>query len=66
MENADTYSWLRGLADSWFLVAMFVFFLGAVAWAFRPGSRKAHDDAANIPMRDDDPRRPKDPTVKES
>ncbi len=50
----DTYSLLREIADSWVLLAMFVFFLGVVAWAFRPGSRKVHDDTANIPFRHDD------------
>ncbi|MCK8483628.1 cbb3-type cytochrome c oxidase subunit 3 [Aliiroseovarius sp. S2029] len=50
----DTYSLLREIADSWVLLAMFVFFLGVVAWAFRPGSRKVHDDTANIPFRHED------------
>lgn len=50
----DTYSILREFADSWGLLAMFLFFLGAVLWTFRPGSRELHDDAANIPLRNDD------------
>jgi cytochrome c oxidase cbb3-type subunit 4 len=33
---------------------MFVFFIGVVVWAFRPGSRKIHEDTANIPFRYDD------------
>ena len=49
----DTYSFLRELADSWGLLAMFVLFLGVVAWVFRPGSRKAQDDAANSIFRND-------------
>ncbi|MGL4312299.1 MAG: cbb3-type cytochrome c oxidase subunit 3 [Paracoccaceae bacterium] len=47
----DTYSLLREFADSWVLLAMFTGFLGIVLWAFRPGSRRAHDDSASIPFR---------------
>lgn len=47
----DTYSILREIADSWFLLGMFAFFIGTVLWAFRPGSRKVHKDTANIPFR---------------
>jgi cytochrome c oxidase cbb3-type subunit 4 len=42
----ETYGMLRGLADSWGLLAMFVLFLGIVFFAFRPGGRKAQDEAA--------------------
>lgn len=52
----ETYSFLRELADSWGLLAMFVLFLGVVAFVFRPGSRTAQDDAANVIFRND--RRP--------
>lgn len=50
----DTYSILREIADSWVLLALFLFFLGTIAWAFRPGSRKVHSDIANIPFRNED------------
>lgn len=50
----DTYSILRQFADSWGLLAMFLFFGGVVLWTFRPGSRAQHDDAANIPLRNGD------------
>ncbi|MBZ0127615.1 MAG: cbb3-type cytochrome c oxidase subunit 3 [Rhodobacteraceae bacterium] len=50
----DTYSILREFADSWGLLAMFLFFLGVVLWTFRPGSKAIHRDAANIPLRHDD------------
>ncbi|WP_323770453.1 cbb3-type cytochrome c oxidase subunit 3 [Antarctobacter sp.] len=50
----ETYSFLRQLADSWALLAMFAFFVGIVIWAFRPGSNKVHKDTANIPFRHDD------------
>ena len=32
---------------------MFVFFLGSVLWAFRPGSRKGHADTANVVFRNE-------------
>ncbi|MCT8161774.1 cbb3-type cytochrome c oxidase subunit 3 [Pseudoruegeria sp. SHC-113] len=47
----DTYSITRQFADSWMLLAMFVFFLGVVVWVFRPGSSKEYKDTANIPFR---------------
>ncbi|UWQ13703.1 cbb3-type cytochrome c oxidase subunit 3 [Aliiroseovarius sp. M344] len=50
----DTYSLLREIADSWVLLAMFIFFLAVVAWAFRPGSRKVHEETASIPFRHED------------
>ncbi len=49
----DTYSFLRQLADSWVLLGMCVFYIGAIVWAFRPGSRAVHNDIANIPLRND-------------
>lgn len=51
----DTYSLLRQFADSWFLLVMMAIFIGAVAFAFRPGSRALHDDIAQIPFRNDEP-----------
>lgn len=50
----DTYSLLREIADSWVLLAMFTFFLGVIVWAFRPGSRRVHEDTASIPFRNED------------
>jgi len=47
----DFYSFLRELADSWALLALFVFFVGTWFWAFRPGSRPMHDDAADVVFR---------------
>jgi cytochrome c oxidase cbb3-type subunit IV len=50
----DTYSLMRAFADSWGLLAMFLFFIGAIAFVFlRPGSRQAADDAAAIPFKED-------------
>jgi len=54
MEGQDTYTVFRAFADSWVLLAMFLFFIGVVVWVFRPGSRKIHEDTANIPFRYDD------------
>ena len=50
----DTYSFMRQLADSWVLLAMFIFFIGAILWAFRPGSRAMHDDISQAPFRNED------------
>ena len=50
----DLYSFLRQLADSWVLLALFLFFVGAVVFAFRPGSRGLHADAADVPFRHED------------
>lgn len=50
----ETYTFLRGLADSWFLLAMTLGFLALCVWAFRPGSRKMHQDVANSIFRNDD------------
>jgi cytochrome c oxidase cbb3-type subunit 4 len=49
----DTYTALREFADSWGLLAMTLFFLGVVVFAFRPGSRKSADEAARIPLKDE-------------
>ncbi len=49
----QTYSFLREFADSWMLLALTLVFIGVVIWAFRPGSRKAHDDAATSIFRND-------------
>ena len=50
----DTYSLMREFADSWALLTLFVFFAGMIAWVFRPGSRRLHDDAARSILRQDD------------
>jgi cytochrome c oxidase cbb3-type subunit 4 len=48
------YSLLREFADSWMLLALSLFFLGVILWAFRPGSRPTHDQAATVIFRHDD------------
>lgn len=49
----EVYTAMRHFADSWGLLAMTLFFVGAGLFVFRPGSRKQADDAANIPFKDD-------------
>ena len=49
----ETYTALRQFADSWALAAMTLFFIGVVIFTFRPGSRKAADEAARIPLKED-------------
>ena len=50
----ETYSLLREFADSWMLLALFAFFIGVVIWVMRPGSRRAYQDVADIPFRNED------------
>jgi len=49
----ETYTAMRHFADSWALLAMTLFFLGVILFAFRPGSKKIADEAAHIPLKDD-------------
>ena len=49
----DTYSLMREFADSWALLALFGFFVGALLWVWRPGSRPLHDDAARSIFREE-------------
>ena len=51
----ETYTFLRELADSWVLVAMFAFLIGTYIWAFLPSQKHARDDASQIPFRDENP-----------
>ena len=50
----ERYTFLRELADSWILLAMFGFFTCAILWSCRPGARTLHDEAAALPFRHDD------------
>jgi cytochrome c oxidase cbb3-type subunit IV len=45
------YHIFREIADSWVLLLMVLFFIGAVVWAFRPKARRVHEDAGSIPFR---------------
>lgn len=53
----DTYSILREIADSWVLLAMFLFFIGVAVWAFLPSQAAAREDASQIPFRNEAPAR---------
>jgi len=50
----EIYTLLRQFADSWVLLALFLFFIGVIVWVFRPGSTKTYSDTAGIPFRHDD------------
>lgn len=47
----STYETLRHFADSWGLLAMFVFFVAMAIFVFRPGSRARYEEAAQIPLK---------------
>lgn len=49
----DTYGFLRSLADSWALLALTAVFVGVILFAYRPGSKRLHDDAAAAIFRND-------------
>lgn len=49
----DTYTLLRHFADSWMLLFMTLVFMGVVFYAFRPGARKAQDEAATSIFRNE-------------
>lgn len=50
----ETYTLLREFADSWALLTLTVFYVGAIVWVFRPGSGAIHRDAADVPFRHED------------
>ena len=49
----ETYTLLREFADSWVLLVLTLVFVGVIGWAFRPGSRQVHQEAANVVFRND-------------
>lgn len=48
------YQSLRTFADSWGLLYMFLIFCFVIVWTFRPGSVKLSQEAAHIPLNEDD------------
>lgn len=50
------YSFLRELADSWVLLGMFVLFVVAIVFLWRPGARRQQREAAESIFRNE--RRP--------
>ncbi len=49
----ELYTLLRQFADSWMLLALFLFFVGVILWVFRPGSGATYADTASIPFRNE-------------
>ena len=49
----ETYTAMRHFADSWGLVFLFVVFVGAILFMFRPGGKDAAERAAQIPFQED-------------
>lgn len=49
-----TYNIFREFADSWAALGLLTIFVGAVIFAFRPGSGRVHRDIASIPFRNED------------
>jgi cytochrome c oxidase cbb3-type subunit 4 len=47
------YESLRQIADSWGLLYLVIIFVAVVAITYRPGGRKAADEAAQIPLKED-------------
>ena len=47
------YEFLRGLADSYGLLALTVVFVGIVIFVFRRGSGERYRDASQVPFRHD-------------
>ncbi|HEY9056955.1 MAG TPA: cbb3-type cytochrome c oxidase subunit 3 [Aurantimonas sp.] len=47
------YQSMRTFADSWGLLYLTLVFVAVVVWVLRPGARKAADEAARIPFKED-------------
>jgi len=50
------YEFLRHAADTWGMLFLALIFLVALWFALRPSARARHEDASQIPFRDEDPR----------
>lgn len=48
------YSTLREFADSWGLLYLVVLFVGVILYTFRPGSKKGAEEAAQIPLKENE------------
>jgi cytochrome c oxidase cbb3-type subunit 4 len=53
------YDTLRHFADSWGLVYLFAVFLGVGAFMLRPGAKARAQDAALIPLKNDEGNAPR-------
>ncbi|MGF1444873.1 MAG: cbb3-type cytochrome c oxidase subunit 3 [Pikeienuella sp.] len=56
MDETGTYHLIREFAASWWLLVMMIFFVAVVLFTLRPGSKATHDDIAQIPLRNDEPK----------
>ncbi len=50
----ETYTFLRQMADSWALLALFLIFAGVIVFAFRPAARPLHRAASEAIFRHED------------
>lgn len=48
-----TYIEIAMFAKTWGLVYLVILFVGAIVYAFRPGSAKKFRDAAQMPLKED-------------
>ncbi|MCC3246836.1 cbb3-type cytochrome c oxidase subunit 3 [Methylocystis sp. WRRC1] len=53
-EVVSTYEAWRAFAASWGLIFFGVIFLGVIAYVFWPSRKKSFDEAAEMPLREDD------------
>lgn len=49
----ERYTFLRQLADSWVLLLLVLFFIGAILFLFRPGARRQQREAAESIFRNE-------------
>lgn len=49
----NLYEILRIFADSWGLLGLALVFIAVLLWVFRPGSRSAYRNQADIPFKYD-------------
>ena len=51
---SDTYEAAAHFAQSWGLLYFFLIFVAVVLFAMRPSSKHRYEDAARLPIREDD------------
>lgn len=51
---AETYEALRAFSGGWGIIFFGLIFIGVLAYVFWPSRKKDFDDAAEIPLREDD------------
>jgi cytochrome c oxidase cbb3-type subunit 4 len=54
MNEHSTYETLRQFADSWGLLYLAIVFVAVVLFTFRPGTHSRAEQAAQIPLKEDD------------